>query len=68
MIITEFYKERNDGIKLYKTYSDNLVYIKKYGSDEKYAEAIDIEGAPYEYYETDELILTEEDFDFYFLD
>ena len=56
MIKREFYKERNDGVKLYKTYSDENYRIRKVGTDEIYDEAIDIEGSNYEYIETDEKI------------
>lgn len=60
MIIKEFYATRKDGVNLYKTYSDKNVYIKKQGTDEEYAEAIDIENAPYVYEETDRKIESEE--------
>lgn len=53
MIIREFYKTRNDGVNLYRTYSDANVLIHKIGTEEIYSEAIDIEGAPYTYEETD---------------
>jgi hypothetical protein len=53
MIVKEFYKTRNDGVNLYKTYSDKDKYIKKVGTEELYSEAIDIDGAPYVYEETD---------------
>ena len=56
MIKREFYKERNDGVKLYKTYSDENYRIRKVGTDEIYDEAIDIESSNYEYIETDEKI------------
>ena len=56
MIKREFYKERNDGVKLYKTYSDENYRIQKVGTDEIYDEAIDIKGSNYEYIETDEKI------------
>ena len=56
MIKREFYKERNDGVKLYKTYSDENYRIQKIGTDEIYDEAIDIESSNYEYIETDEKI------------
>lgn len=56
MIIKEFYITRKDGVNLYKTYSDKNVYIKKQGTDEEYAEAIDVENAPYTYEETEEVI------------
>lgn len=53
MIIKELYKEREDGANLYKTYSDTDLMIKKVGTDEVYNEAVDVEGAPFEYEETD---------------
>lgn len=53
MIIKEFYRKRNDGVNLYKSYSDQNVKIQKVGTQEIYDEAIDIEGAPYEYVETE---------------
>ena len=53
MIVKEFYKTREDGVNLYRSYSDNNVHIHKVGTDEVYAEAIDVENAPYEYEETD---------------
>ena len=54
MIIREFYKTREDGVNLYKSYSDKNYYIKKIGTDEVYDEAIDVENAPYLYEETNE--------------
>lgn len=53
MIVKEFYKTRTDGINLYKTYSDQELKIQKVGTDEIYSSAIDVEGAPFEYVETD---------------
>lgn len=55
-IIKEFYKTREDGVNLYKTYSDENYMIHKIGTEEIYEEAIDVENAPYEYEETTELI------------
>ena len=55
-IIKEFYRTREDGVKLYRTYSDENYMIQKVGTDEIYEEAIDVEDAPYEYEETTELI------------
>ena len=52
MIVREFYEERTDGVKLYKTYSDAGYYIQKVGTEEVYAEAIDVEDATYTYEET----------------
>ena len=60
MIIKEFYLTREDGVKLNRTYSDSGFYIHKIDTDEIYDEAIDIEGAPYEYEETDKKIKREE--------
>ena len=56
MIVREFYKQREDGVNLFRTYSDENKYIRKVGTNEEYSEAIDIEGAPYEYEETDKEI------------
>lgn len=53
MIIKEFYKTRQDGVILFRTYSDEGKQIRKVGTDEVYDEAIDIENAPYTYEETD---------------
>lgn len=59
-IIKEFYKTRNDGVNLYKTYSNEGYKIHKLNTQEIYDEAIDVENAPYEYEETTEKIETEE--------
>lgn len=59
MIVREFYLTRKDGVNLYRTYSDENKYIRKVGTEEEYSEAIDIEGAPYEYVETDREIEVE---------
>lgn len=59
-IVREFYKTRNDGVNLYKTYSNEGYKIYKLNSEEIYDEAIDVENAPYEYEETTEKIETEE--------
>lgn len=53
MIIREFYRTRKDGVNLYKTYSDQKLQIKQYGTNRIYNEAIDVENAPYTYSETD---------------
>lgn len=53
MIVKEFYRTREDGVNLYRTYSDEGKQIRKVGTDEVYDEAIDIEDAPYAYEETD---------------
>lgn len=56
MIKTEFYLERKDGIKLYKTYSDINHYIIQKETGIKYTEAIDVENCNYTYEESEELI------------
>ena len=48
--------ERADGVKLFRTYSDEGKYIHKVGTDEVYSEAVDIEGKNYEYVETNKKI------------
>lgn len=55
-IIREFYKTREDGINLYRTYSDLFYKIKKIGTEEIYDEAIDIEDSNFQYEETEELL------------
>lgn len=55
-IIKEFYRTREDGVKLNRTYSDKGYMIKKVGTEEIYEEAIDVENAPYEYKETSESV------------
>ena len=53
MIKTEFYMTRSDGVTLYRTYSDAYVMIQKYGTEETYSEAIDVENSGFTYTETD---------------
>ena len=50
MIITEFFRMREDGINLYRTYSDQNMCIQRDG--EIYEEAIDPEGTNRIYTET----------------
>ena len=56
MIVKEYFMTRNDGVKLYKSYSDNNKIIHKIGTQEEYSDAIDVEDAPYGYEETDKEI------------
>lgn len=60
-IVKEFYKTRNDGINLYKTYSNEGYIIHKLNTEEYYSEAIDVENAPFEYEETKEKIVIPEE-------
>jgi hypothetical protein len=53
MLIKEFYRTRNDGVKLYRTYSNDNKQIRKIGTDEIYEEAIDVADALFVYEETD---------------
>ena len=56
MIIREYFETRSDGVRLYRTYSDKNLYIRKVGTDEVYSEAVDVEDAPYTYEETNKEI------------
>lgn len=56
MVKKEFYKVRKDGVLLYRSFSDAGFKIQKVGTNEVYDEAIDVEGAPYTYKETNEPI------------
>ena len=56
MIVKEYFMTRNDGVKLYKSYSDNNKIIHKIGTQEEYSDAIDVEDSPYVYEETDKEI------------
>ena len=60
MIQREFYKQRKDGVKLYRTYSDAGMMIRQNETGVDYSEAIDVEGAPYTYMETETPIETPE--------
>lgn len=52
----EFYSERADGVKLYRTFSDENKYIRQNGSGEVFEDAVDVENSEYTYTELDELI------------
>ena len=60
-IVTEYFKTREDGVVLNRTYSDAGFYILQNETGIEYSEAVDVEGAPYTYTETDELIETEDE-------
>lgn len=51
MLVKEFYRKREDGKDLFKTYSDENFMIRKVGTNELYEVAIDVEN--YDYEETD---------------
>ena len=56
MIIKEYYRTREDGVRLYKSYSDQNLYIRKIGTEEVYSEAIDVYPCRYTYEETDKKV------------
>ena len=53
-IVTEFFRVREDGVTLVRTYSDIDHYIER--DDVMYSEAIDPEHLGRQYTETDQLI------------
>lgn len=55
MVKREYFMTREDGVKLYRSYSDGGKDIQKVGTEEIYEEAIDVEGASCEYVETDKV-------------
>lgn len=59
MVVKEFHTTRTDGVKLYRTFSDKNLYIKKIGTDEVYVDAVDVAGSEYTYEETDLQLPTE---------
>lgn len=61
MIAKEFYRTREDGVDLFRTYSDKGLQIQKVGTDEIYDEAVDVENSGFEYVETDIPIETEQE-------
>lgn len=58
MIITEYYRAREDGVVLNRTYSDKGMMIERDGI--RYSEAIDPAELDRQYTETDEPIETPE--------
>lgn len=53
MIVTEEHITLKSGKKLYRTYSDLKVKIMQHPTVIIYDEAVDVEGSPYTYTETD---------------
>lgn len=53
MVKREFYQIRNDGVNLYRTYSDEKLKIRQLETGYIYDEAIDVEDSNYTYEETD---------------
>jgi hypothetical protein len=60
MIVKEYNSTREDGVRLFRTYSDKNVYIVQNETGAEYMEAIDVENAPYTYSETEKAIESED--------
>lgn len=58
MIVKEFYKTREDGVNLYRSYSDQGFYLLQNETGVEYSEAVDVESSKYTYTETDKPIET----------
>ena len=54
MVVKEEYMTRADGVKLFRTYSDENRKLIQNETGIVYSEAIDVEGAPYTYSESEE--------------
>lgn len=61
MIQREFYIQRKDDVKLYRTYSDAGMMIRQDQTGAVFDEAVDVENAPYTYTETDEPVAEPEE-------
>lgn len=61
MIRQVYVMTRSDGVRLYKTYSDNNKYIIQVETGIKYEEAIDVYPLRYTYIESEEDIVVEEE-------
>ena len=59
MIAREYYNMRFDGVALYRTFSDAGFRIRQVETNVVYDDAVDVDGAPYTYEETDEPIEAE---------
>lgn len=63
MIVREYYKTREDGVELFRTYSDAGMMVMQEQTGETFVEAIDVGGSEMTYIETD--IPAPEDSDIY---
>jgi hypothetical protein len=54
MIITEYYKTRDDGVVLNRTYSDKGMMLLQNETGIMYSDPVDIFPCPYTYTETEE--------------
>ena len=55
-VIREYYRTRDDGVVLYKSYSDANKYLVQIPTGTRYEEAIDVETTPYTYAESEDEI------------
>ena len=53
MIVTEYYRTRSDGVRLYRNYSDEGKSLVQNETGTHYPEAIDVENSGFTYAETD---------------
>lgn len=53
MIVREYYETRDDGVELYRTYSDTGMMVKQDQTGIDFIEAIDVDGSSATYTETD---------------
>ena len=60
-VIKEYFDIRSDGVRLFRTYSDEGYTLIQNETGIEYSEAIDVEGAPYTYSETENKIEEEEE-------
>ena len=58
-LINEYLKTREDGVKLYRTYSDVGMLIEQ-ETGARYSEAVDVENSGHTYTETDEPVPSDE--------
>ena len=61
MVQKDFYRTREDGVNLYRNYSDTGFKIRQIETGIIYDEAIDVESANFTYEETDEYVDKESD-------
>lgn len=52
----EYFEERTDGVKLYRTFSDDGRMIRQNETGALLEEAVDVEGAEFTYTESEEAI------------
>lgn len=59
-VIKEYFDIRSDGVRLFRSYSDEGFTLIQNETGIEYSEAIDVEDAPYTYTETENKIEEEE--------